>query len=127
MNGIFLVALGGAIGASLRYGAGLAAVRLISGDWPWGTFFVNVTGSLAMGILFGWLALKAGEGGEQMRLLIGTGLLGGFTTFSAFSLEAANMMRAGELGQAAGYVVVSVGLGIGALFLGLVLAQKVLS
>jgi len=75
--------------------------------------------------LFGWLALKAGEGGEQVRLLIGTGLLGGFTTFSAFSLEAASMMRAGDIGQAAGYMTVSVGLGVGALFLGLLLAQKV--
>ncbi|MEO9968672.1 MAG: fluoride efflux transporter CrcB [Hyphomonadaceae bacterium] len=127
MNGVFLVALGGALGASLRYGVGLAAVRLLPGGWPWGTFCVNIIGSLAMGVLFGWLALKAGEGSEQARLLIGTGLLGGFTTFSAFSLEAANMMRAGDMGQAAGYVFVSVVLGVGALFVGLALAQKVFS
>lgn len=127
MNGVFLVALGGALGASLRYGAGLAAARMFSGDWPYGTFFVNVTGSLAMGVLFGWLALKAGEGSDQMRLLIGTGLLGGFTTFSAFSLEAANILRAGDMGQAAGYILLSIGFAIGALFLGLVLAQKVFS
>ena len=125
MNGFFLVALGGAVGASLRYSAGLAAQRVFGDGWPYGTFFVNVSGSLAMGVLFGWLALKAGEGGEQVRLLIGTGLLGGFTTFSAFSLEAASMMRAGDIGQAAGYMTVSVGFGVGALFLGLLLAQKV--
>lgn len=127
MNGVFLVALGGALGASLRYGVGLAAARVMSGDWPWGTFVANVLGSLAMGVLFGWLTFKLGEGGEQARLLIGTGLLGGFTTFSAFSLEAANMMRAGDMGQAAGYILVSVIAGVAALFFGLLLAQKVLS
>ena len=127
MNGFVLVALGGGLGASLRYGAGLWAERLFAGGWPYGTFFVNVTGSLVMGVLVGWFALKAGGGGDQMRLFLATGVLGGFTTFSAFSLEAANMMRAGDLGQAAGYVALSVALGIGALFLGLVLAQKVFS
>jgi CrcB protein len=127
MNGFLLVALGGGLGASLRYGAGLAAARLFAGGWPYGTFFVNVTGSLAMGLLVGWLALKAGEGGDQLRLFLATGVLGGFTTFSAFSLEAADMIRAGALGQAASYVSLSVGLGVGALFLGLALAQKVFS
>ena len=80
-----------------------------------------------MGLVVGWLALKAGEGGDQLRLFLATGVLGGFTTFSAFSLEAADMMRAGALGHAAGYVSLSVGLGVGALFLGLALAQKVFS
>jgi len=126
MNGFFLVALGGAIGASLRHGAGLAAVRVIpGGNWPWGTFFVNVTGSLAMGLLVGWLAFKANEGGQDMRLFLATGVLGGFTTFSAFSLEAANMMREGALAKAFGYAGASVLLGIGALFIGLWLARRV--
>lgn len=124
MNGFFLVALGGAVGASLRHGAGLAAVRLAPGGWPWGTFFVNVTGSLAMGLLVGWLALKAGESGQNARLLLATGVLGGFTTFSAFSLEVAEMMRTGALGKAAGYAGGSVLLGVGALFVGLWLSRR---
>lgn len=125
MNGFFLVALGGAMGASLRHGAGLAAVRLAPGSgWPWATLFVNVTGSLAMGLLVGWLALKGSEGGQATRLFLATGILGGFTTFSAFSLEVANMMRTGALARAASYAGVSVLIGVGALFAGLWLARR---
>lgn len=126
MNGFFLVALGGAVGASLRHGAGLAAVRLAPGSaWPWATFFVNVAGSLAMGLLVGWLALKSSQTGQEARLFLATGVLGGFTTFSAFSLEVADMMRTGALGRAAGYAGTSLLLGVGALFIGLWLARRV--
>lgn len=125
MNGFFLVALGGAIGASLRHGAGLATVRLAPDSvWPWATLFVNVTGSLAMGLLVGWLALKSSEAGQATRLFLATGVLGGFTTFSAFSLEVANMMRSGALAKAASYAGVSVLIGVGALFAGLWLARR---
>ena len=126
MNGFFLVALGGAIGASLRHGAGLAAVRLAPGSaWPWATFFVNVTGSLAMGLVVGWLALKASEAGQGARLFLATGVLGGFTTFSAFSLEIASMMRTGAMARAAAYAGLSVLVGVAALFAGLWLARRV--
>lgn len=124
MNGVFLVALGGAIGASARHGAGLAAVRLAPGGWPWATLFVNVTGSLAMGVLVGWLALKGAESGQNVRLFLATGVLGGFTTFSAFSLEVASMMREGAMARAAGYAGLSVLVGVAALFVGLWLARR---
>jgi CrcB protein len=127
MNGFFLVALGGAIGASLRHGAGLAAVRLAPDGWPWATFLVNVTGSLAMGVVIGWLVLKGAESGQNMRLFLATGVLGGFTTFSAFSLEVAEMMRSGALAKAAAYAGVSVLFGVAALFVGLWLARRILA
>ena len=124
MNGFFLVALGGAIGASLRHGAGLAAVRLLPAGWPWGTLFVNVAGSLAMGLVVGWLALKGGEAGVGTRLFLATGVLGGFTTFSAFSLEVADFMREGAMARAAGYAGVSLLFGVCALFVGLWLSRR---
>ena len=124
MNGFFLVALGGAIGASLRHGAGLAAIKLAPAGWPWGTFFVNVVGSLAMGLVIGWLALKTAEAGQNARLFLATGVLGGFTTFSAFSLEVAQMIREDALARAASYAGLSLLLGIAALFIGLWLARR---
>lgn len=125
MNGFIAVALGGAIGASLRHGAGLMAVRFTPGGWPWGTFSVNMLGSLAMGLLVGWLALKAAGQGQDTRLFLATGVLGGFTTFSAFSLEVANYLRAGHAGKAAAYASLSLLLGVSALFIGLWIARKV--
>lgn len=125
MNGFFLVALGGAVGAVGRYGAGLAATRVMPGAWPWGTFFVNVTGSLAMGLVVGWLAVKGADGHNEAKLFLATGVLGGFTTFSAFSLEVVEMVRADAMARAAGYAGASVGLGIAALLLGLWVARRV--
>lgn len=127
MNGFVAVAIGGAIGASLRHGAGLLAVRLAPGGWPWGTFSVNVLGSLAMGVLIGWLALKADGTGQQARLFLATGILGGFTTFSAFSLEVANYLRAGHAGKAAAYAGLSLLIGVMALFVGLWIARKAMA
>lgn len=129
MNGFFAVALGGAMGASLRHGVGLLAVRLSpstgTAGWPWGTFSVNVVGSLAMGVLIGWLALKADGTAQQTRLFLATGVLGGFTTFSAFSLEVVMMLRAGHAGKAATYAGLSLALGVVALIIGLWIARKV--
>lgn len=115
------VALGGGFGAWLRYGVG----RLIGPaghPFPWPTLTVNLLGSLAMGLLAGWLA-RHGPGGETWRLLLGVGVLGGFTTFSAFSLELALMIQRGAVAAAALYVAVSVLGGVAALFAGLSLTR----
>ena len=112
------VALGGAVGSVLRYQVG----RLVtsgSGTFPWSTLTVTVVGSLAMGLLAGWLA-RHGDGGEHWRLLLGVGLLGGFTTFSAFSLELMLLIERGQPGLAVAYALVSVLAGLAALWLGLV-------
>ncbi len=124
MFNILLVALGGAVGAVCRYLTGGAALRMMGPDWPYGTFFINVTGSLLMGVLAGWLAFR-GEGGMQWRLFFGTGVLGGFTTFSAFSLETALMLERREFLPAALYSLGSVALGLVGLFAGLWLSRRV--
>ncbi len=113
-----LVAFGGGGGALLRYITGRA---LGAGAFPWATLTVNVAGSFAMGLIAGWLA-RQGEN-ESLRLLLAVGVLGGFTTFSAFSLELALMIERGALGSAAGYAAVSVIAGVAGLFAGLLLMR----
>lgn len=93
--------------------------------WPWGTFGVNVVGGLLMGLLAGWLAARGGS--EQVRLLLGVGVLGGFTTFSAFSLDVMLLIERGQAGMAMGYALASVLAAVGALALGLWLARGVLA
>lgn len=119
------MAIGGGLGASLRHGVGLAAARHLSPAWPHATFAVNMVGSLLMGVLVGWLIAREAGTSEQMRLFFATGLLGGFTTFSAFSLELAEMLRAGEHGKAALYAGGSLAIGVAALFAGLWVARRV--
>ncbi|MCA0368354.1 MAG: fluoride efflux transporter CrcB [Proteobacteria bacterium] len=125
MTRFLLVAIGGAIGSVARYGLGVAAGRWApNAGWPVGTFAANVIGGLLMGLLVGWLAFRGGAQQEAVRLFAAVGVLGGFTTFSSYSLEAAQMIERRQLGLAACYVVGSVVLAIGALFVGLMIARR---
>ncbi|MCR4267633.1 fluoride efflux transporter CrcB [Nitratireductor sp. ZSWI3] len=122
MNHFLIVAAGGALGAGLRHLAGLAAMRLMGTGFPWGTLTVNLVGSLIMGAFVEWLARRVGTSPE-LRLFLATGLLGGFTTFSAFSLDVVALWERGDGALAAGYVLVSVCGAIAALFAGLWLVK----
>jgi CrcB protein len=126
MQGFLIVFIGGGIGAALRHGVNVATLRLLGPGFPWGTLTVNVVGSLAMGLLAAWFAFKGVSGGHW-RLFLATGVLGGFTTFSAFSLDAALMMERQDFPAAALYVAVSVVCSIGALFLGLWLTRAAIA
>ncbi|MEM7289211.1 MAG: fluoride efflux transporter CrcB [Pseudomonadota bacterium] len=117
MNSLFLVALGGAIGAAMRHLSGIAALRLLGPAFPWGTLFVNVAGSLIMGLFIAWLVKRGGS--NDLRLFVATGILGGFTTFSAFSLDVANLVERGAMIPALGYVAASVSISVLAIFIGL--------
>lgn len=118
---LLLVALGGAFGSAFRYQVGLIAVRNLGSGYPYGTLIVNMIGGFCMGLLAGALARAPliGAVGEPLRLLIGVGVLGGFTTFSAFSLETANMLLRGQPVLAAAYAVASVAGSVLMLFVGL--------
>ncbi|WP_075996213.1 fluoride efflux transporter CrcB [Salaquimonas pukyongi] len=124
---LLLVALGGAVGASLRHLSGLFFLRTFGPAFPFGTLFVNVAGSLAMGLLIGWLARRTGGTSAELRLFLATGLLGGFTTFSAFSLDFAALWEDGRLAIAFGYAAASVVLSLAAIFAGLWLARAALA
>ena len=117
-----LVAFGGALGSVARHGVNVASARLFGFGFPFGTLTVNVAGGLVMGLLAGLFALKTGAS-QNLRLFLMTGVLGGFTTFSAFSLDAMTLWERGEGGLAALYVAASVGLSIGAVAAGLALAR----
>ncbi len=122
------VALGGGIGALLRYQLGRAMTAWLGpvmvSLFPWATLAANTLGSLLLGVLAGWLA-RQGQGGDQLRLLLGVGLLGGFTTFSAFSLEMVMMIQRGQFTFAALYLILSLGLGISGLLFGLTIWRLV--
>ena len=121
--GFAIVFLGGGVGAALRHGVNLVSARLLGTGFPYATAIENVTGSLAMGLLAAYFAFK-GDAPQHWRLFLTTGVLGGYTTFSAFSLDAALLYERGELGLAALYVVGSVVLSIGGLFAGLALIRQ---
>lgn len=124
MQALLFVGLGGALGAMGRYLSGVFMGRALGSGWPYGTLFVNVAGGCLMGLLAGWLAHRGGADQERWRLLLGVGVLGGFTTFSAFSLETALMIERRAYAGAAAYVAASVALSVAALFLGLMLARR---
>ncbi|SEK63183.1 camphor resistance protein CrcB [Roseovarius nanhaiticus] len=118
------VALGGAIGAILRYGAGLLALRMATPGFPVAVLGVNVIGSFLMGAFAIW-SLERGH--AALNPFVMTGILGGFTTFSAFSLEAWTLIERGEVAAMLAYVGLSVGLSIGALALGIWLMKGMLA
>ena len=124
MSSLLYVALGGAIGASARHLLGGAMLRAAGPGFPYGTLCANVIGSFLMGVLVAWLAARA-SGDSAMRLFLGVGLLGGFTTFSAFSLDAVLLLEKKAYGPFMAYVGGSVALSLLALMLGLMLARKV--
>jgi fluoride exporter len=116
------VAAGGAFGSWLRFLVGRVWIAALgparAGTFPYGTLTVNVLGSMLMGVLAGWLA-RFGNGSESWRLLLGIGVLGGFTTFSSMSLDFAILVQRGEIATAAFYTGISLLAGFGGLFLGL--------
>ena len=120
--GFLIVFLGGGFGAALRHGVNLASARLIGTAFPYATLFENVTGSLVMGLIAGYFAFK-GDAPQHLRLFLTTGILGGYTTFSAFSLDVALLAERHEIGLAALYVLASLVFSIGGLFAGLALVR----
>ena len=120
MLNVFLVMIGGALGSVARYGLG----RWLNAAWPYGTFAANVLGGLLMGLVMGFILRNPGES-ERLRLLLATGVLGGFTTFSSFSLETVQMLERRDYGSALLYAGLSVVLSVCAVALGLFIVRKV--
>jgi CrcB protein len=118
-----IVFLGGGLGAALRHGINIASARALGTAFPYGTLAINMSGSIVMGLIAGYFAFK-GDASQQWRLFLTTGILGGYTTFSAFSLDVALLYERGEVGLAALYVAASVVLSIAGLFAGLALARS---
>jgi fluoride exporter len=117
-----LVFIGGGLGSTLRYLVNVVSGRLLGTDFPYHTFFINITGSTVMGLVAGYFAFK-GDASQSWRLFLMTGILGGYTTFSAYSLDAALLYERGEIGLALFYVVGSVVFSIAGLFAGLALMR----
>lgn len=122
MPPMLLVMIGGAVGAAFRFHISTVALRQLGPAFPYGTWLVNLLGGLLMGVLAGVVA-RAPVDGEPLRLFLGVGVLGGFTTFSAFSLETFNMLTRGEYLMATAYAVSSVAGSVLMLFLGVGLSR----
>ncbi|HEX2138384.1 MAG TPA: fluoride efflux transporter CrcB [Woeseiaceae bacterium] len=123
MNALLAVFLGAGLGGVLRYGVSLASLRLLGSGFPYGTLTVNVAGSVVMGLVAGWFATRTDPDGTW-RLFLATGILGGFTTFSAYSLEVVQLYERGDLLYAVSYAVSSVVLSVAALVLGLLIVRQ---
>jgi CrcB protein len=117
-----LVFIGGGLGSTLRHLINVACARYMGLAFPYSTFIINITGSTVMGVVAGYLALR-GEASQSWRLFLMTGILGGYTTFSAYSLDAALLYERGEIGLASFYVLGSVVFSIAGLFAGLTLVR----
>ena len=122
MLNLLLVVIGGGIGAGIRHLTNMGALRLVGPNYPWGTMAINIVGSFVMGLFIAVLARRGGS--NEVRLFVATGILGGFTTFSAFSLDFATLWERGATLPAFGYALASVIGAILALFLGLWLARS---
>lgn len=123
MYHLVIVMIGGALGAGLRHLTNIGAARLLGVGFPWGTLAVNIVGSFIMGVFIEMLARRWG-GSTELRLFVATGILGGYTTFSAFSLDVAVLYERGAIMSTAAYVAASMIASVGALFLGLWLARS---
>jgi fluoride exporter len=126
MNGFLLVFLGGGLGSAARHGANVLATHVSGSRYPFGTFAINVVGSLIIGLLAEWFALRSSLP-SNARLFLITGLLGGFTTFSTYSLEIGLLYERGEMGTALLYAISSVVCGVGAMFLGMHVVRNLVS
>jgi CrcB protein len=122
--GYLIVFLGGGLGAASRHGINQLAAHTVGTRFPYGTLFINVSGSFVMGLIVAWLAFRTKGEAQDWRLFLTTGILGGYTTFSTFSLEAVLLYERGEIGLAALYVAASVVLAIAGLFGGLYLVRS---
>jgi CrcB protein len=120
--GYLIVFLGGGVGAAMRHGINIGMGRALGAGFPYATLLINITGSLIMGLVAAYFAFK-GDASQHWRLFLTTGILGGYTTFSAFSLDAALLYERGEVGLAALYVLLSVVLSIAGLFAGFALVR----
>lgn len=119
----FVVFLGGGLGAAIRHGINLGVGRLLGGGFPYATFIINVSGSFVMGLMAAWFAFK-GDASQHWRLFLTAGVLGGYTTFSTFSLDAALLYERDQFMLAAIYVIGSVALGLVGLFAGLAIVRS---
>jgi CrcB protein len=121
--GFLIVFLGAGLGGMARHGVGLAALRFGTA-FPYGTMGINILGSILMGVLAGWYAMRSGS--QPMRLFLATGVLGGFTTFSSYALEGILLLERGEMAAAIIYILGSVVLGLAGLLLGLMVMRMIL-
>jgi CrcB protein len=123
MSHYLIIALGSALGGALRHAVNVGAARLLGTSWPYGTFTVNIVGSFVIGLIAGYFALK-GHASQAWLLFLTTGILGGFTTFSAFSLDVVVLFERGRLDATVAYILGSVALSVGGLFLALALVRR---
>jgi fluoride exporter len=125
VEGALWVAAGGALGAASRYGVNIAGARILGTDFPWATLIVNIVGCFAMGLILS-ASSRRPEISENARLFLATGILGGFTTFSAFAADFARMVEGKEMGMSVVYVAASVGVSLVAVFIGLAAGRATL-
>lgn len=124
MNALLAVFLGAGLGGALRHGVNVATLRWVGAGFPYGTLTGNVAGSLAMGLVAGWFASRV-DPDQSWRLFLTTGVLGGFTTFSAYSLEVVHLYERGDLLSALSYAATSIVLSVAALAFGLLIMRQI--